>query len=70
MVEDTEPYPNSFSKQKYKTSNPVYSTPYKTSNPFNPPDSEKNLILYIFPKQRTDVGSILSRMPPVTALKT
>ena len=26
--------------------------------PFIPPDSERNLMLYIFPKQRTNVGSI------------
>jgi len=43
--------------------NPVYSTRYHTSNPFNLPDSERNLILYIFPKQRTDVGSIPARIP-------
>ena len=36
----------------------VYSISYKTSNTFTIPDCERNLILYIFPKQRTDVGSI------------
>ena len=50
--------------------NPVYSTSYRTHNPFRLPDTERNLILYIFPKQRTDVGSIPVRMPPVIALQT
>jgi hypothetical protein len=40
------------------SANPVYSKSYHTSNPFKLLDAERNLILYIFPKQRTDVGSI------------
>ena len=46
------------SPNKNTSANPVYSTCYHTSKPFSLPDSERNLILYIFPKQRTDVGSI------------
>lgn len=46
------------SPNKNTSANPVYSTSYHTSKPFSLPDSERNLILYIFPKQRTDVGSI------------
>jgi len=50
--------------------NLVYSTPYRTSNPFYLPDFERNLILYIFPKQRTDVGSNPIRRPPVITPQT
>ena len=46
------------SSNQNTSANPVYSTPYQTSNPFSLPDDERNLILYIFPKQRTDMGSI------------
>jgi hypothetical protein len=46
------------SPNKNTSANHVYSTPYHTSKPFRLPDTERNLILYIFPKQRTDVGSI------------
>jgi hypothetical protein len=33
-------------------------------------DTERVLILYIFPKQRTDEGSIPIRMPPVITPQT
>ena len=53
-----------------QSSTPVYSTPYNTSNPFNLLGSERNLILYIFPKQTRDVGSIPIRRPPVATPQT
>lgn len=49
--------PSRSSNQRIST-NHLYSTRYRTSNPFNLPDAVRNLILFIFPKQRTDVGSI------------
>lgn len=69
MVEDTELYPIRSPNQN-TSANPVYPTPYHTSNPFTLPDSERNFILYIFPKQRTDVGSITVRRPPVNTPQT
>ncbi len=62
LVEETEPSLIRSPNQNISAT-PVYSTPYATSNPFNLPDAERNLILYIFPKQRTDVGSIPARIP-------